>query len=154
MTYTQTYDQLYAASLTREQHERTCGYWFTVTNGSMAHTAFATRAGLDRWLSERGLSLENDLPDAGTWGTTRVLGTYRTASHGEFSPTEDNPYRMVEGDWTSVRPTMATAEMSNGDYTMALVTEEDGVRTVHTLNPNVKTRIVYDRKETARWLAS
>ena len=36
MTYTQTYDQLYATSLTRVVYERTCGYWFTVTNGSMA----------------------------------------------------------------------------------------------------------------------
>lgn len=155
MSYTLVYDKLYATSLDPEQHERTCGYWFTVTNGATAHTAFATRAGLDRWMSERGLSLENDLPEAGTWGTTRVLGTYRTESHGEFSPTEDNPYRMVEGDnWDSLQPIMSTATLSNGDYTLALITEETGVRTVHTLNPNVKTRVVYDRKETARWLAS
>ena len=119
----------------------------------MAHTAFATRAGLDRWLSERGLSLENDLPEAGTFGTTRVLGTYRAASHGEF--VSDNPRdSMGEGDWDSLQPIMSTATLSNGDYTLALITEEAGVRTVHTLNPNVKTRVVFDRKEAAAWLAS
>ena len=153
INYTLVYDQLYATSLTREFHEQTCGYWFTVTNGSTAHTAFTTRAGLDRWLTERGLSLENDLPEAGTWGTTRVLGTYRTVSHGEFV-SDDPRDGMGEGDWDSLRPIMATATLSNGDYTEARITEEDGVRTVHTLNPNVKTRVVYDRKNTAAWLAS
>ena len=34
MTYTQTYDQLYATSLTPEFHEKTCGYWFTVPTGA------------------------------------------------------------------------------------------------------------------------
>ena len=153
MNYRQTYASLHATTLTPEQHEHTCGYWFVVTNGAMAHTAFATRGGLDRWLIERGLSLESELPEAGTWGTTRITGSYRTESHGEFSATEDNPYRMVEDDaWHQIDAVMATAEMSNGDYTMALITEDDGVRTVHTLNPNVRTRVVYDRKNTAAWL--
>lgn len=145
--YTRIYDQLYATSLTPEFHERTCGYWFTVTNGATAHTAFATRAGLDRWMSERGLSLESDLPEAGTSGTTRILGTYRAESHGEFL-SDDPRESMGEGDWSSLRPIMATATLSNGDYTLALITEEDGVRTVHTLNPNVKTRFIFDRRKT------
>ena len=154
--HTTTYDRLYATSLTPEFHEKTCGYWFTVTAGAMSHTAFATRAGLDHWLNDRGLSLENDLPDSGQFGTTRIIGKYLTTSHGEFSPTEDDPYRMVEDDdWNSLRPIMATAAMSNGRYTLALITEDDdGVRTVHTLNPNIKTRIEFDHQHTARWLAS
>jgi hypothetical protein len=154
MTHTLSYDKLHATSLTSEQHERTCGYWFTVTSGATAHTAFATRAGLDRWLSERGLSLAGELPDAGTWGTTRVTGEYRTASHGAFSPAEDNPYRMVADDeWGALSPMAATADLSNGRYTLALITEQDGIRTVHTLNPNVKTRVEFDRRNTAAWLA-
>lgn len=152
MSYKQVHGNLWAASLTQESHERTCGYWFTVTSGAIAHTAFATRAGLDRWLSERGLSLENDLPAAGTFGSTRIAGEYRTESHGEF--VSEDSFEMGEGDWSLVDPILATADLSNGDYTMALITEEDGVRTVHTLNPNVKTRVVYDRKTTAEWLAS
>ena len=144
MTHGKIYNKLYATSLTPEFHEKTCGYWFTVTNGATAHTAFATRA-LDRWLSERGLSLESELPAAGTWGTTRILGEYYEQSHGEFSATEDNPYRMVEDDaWYQIKPIVITADMSNGDYTLALITEDDGVRTVHTLNPNVKTRLTVE----------
>jgi hypothetical protein len=155
MTYQQTYNKLYATSLTREWHERACGYWFTVTNDAMAHTAFATRTELDRWLSERGLKLESDLPGAGAFGTTRITGEYRTASHGDFSPTEENPYRMIEGDsWHQLTPVAATAAMSNGQYTLALITETDGIRTVHTLNPNVRTRVIFDRRATAKWLAS
>ena len=49
---------------------------------------------------------------------------------------------------------MSTATLSNGDYTVARITEEAGVCTVHTLNPNVKTRVVFDRKDVAAWLAS
>jgi hypothetical protein len=158
--HAQVYGQLYATSLTPDFHEKTCGYWFTVTNGSLSHTAFVTRAGLDRWLAERGLALENDLPDYSdpavipsrdNWreGLTRVTGEYRTMSHGQFSPTDDNPYRMTEDDgWFALRPVLVTAAMSNGEYTLALITEDDGVRTVHTLNCNVKTRFVFDRIRT------
>jgi hypothetical protein len=158
MNYIRTYDTLYAQSLTPEFHERTCGYWFTVTSyGATAHTAFATRAGLDRWLNERGLALERDLPDYsdGTvpgrdkWheGMTRITGTYRTEYHGEH--VSDDPCDgMTEGDWPPAHPVAATAEMSNGRYTLA------GIRTVHTLNPNVRTRIEFDRINTRRWLES
>jgi hypothetical protein len=147
MSYKQVYDKLQAWVLTPESHARTCGFWFTVTNGSMAHTAFATRAGLDRWLRERGLSLENDLPEAETFGTARITGQYRTESHGEFL-SDDYHDGMGEGDFYSLCPIVITAAMSNGDYTLALITEEEGVRTVHTLNPNVRTRFVFDRKKT------
>jgi hypothetical protein len=148
MSYTLIYDQLQATSLTPEWHEKTCGYWFTVTNGTLPHTAFATRAGLDRWLSERGLTLENELAEAGTFSTTRILGQYRDESHGEFV-SDDYRDGMGEGDFYSLRPVVTTAAMSNGDYTLALITEDEaGVRTVHTLNPNVKTRLVFDRRKT------
>jgi hypothetical protein len=146
--HAQVYASLWATSLTPEFHEKTCDYWFTVTNGSTAHTAFATRAGLNRWLAERGLALENNLPDAGTFGTTRVTGEYRTLSHGEFI-SRDYRDGMGEGDWPPPNPVLATAAMSNGNYTLALITEdEDGIRTVHTLNPNVKTRLIFDRRTT------
>lgn len=155
MSYKQVHGNLWASSLTQEAHERTCGYWFTVTSGACAHTAFTTRAGLDRWLSERGLALEGELPEAGTWGNTRIVGTYCAESHGDFV-SDDYRDGMVEDEaWHSLEPVLATAALSNGDYTMALITEDaGGVRTVHTLNPNVRTRVVYDRKNTAAWLAT
>ncbi len=155
MNYRQTYSKLYATSLDPEQHERTAGYWYTVTNGATAHTAFTTRAGLDRWLCERGLSLENDLPASGTWGTTRIPGEYRHESHGTFVNPEDYTIGMTEDeDWKTLRPVLATAVMSNGEYTLALITETDGIRTVHTLNVNVKTRVIFDSTHTRQWLES
>lgn len=145
MTYTQAYGNLHAASLTLWEHERTCGYWFTVTSGSMAHTAFATRAGLDCWLAERGLSLASELPEAGTAGLARINGEYRAASHGEFL-SDDHADGMGPGGFYSLRPVLVTAAQSNGDYTLALITEEDGIRVVSTLNPNVHSRLVFDRQ--------
>ena len=116
-------------------------------NGNGSHGVRHARR-LDLWLGERGLSLEIELAEAGTYSTTRITGEYRTASHGEFL---SGDYRdgMGEGDFYSLAPIAATADMSNGDYTLALITEDGGVRTVHTLNPNVRTRVVFDRRKTA-----
>lgn len=147
MNHVQVYDKLHATSTTAEWREKVgrTPYPYIVINGAMSHTAFMTRAGLDRWLGERGLTLENDLPEEGTFGTTRVLGQYRTESHGMFSATSDEPHRMIEDDaWSQIRPVVITAAMSNGRWTLGLISEEDGIRTVHTLNPNVKSRIQVD----------
>lgn len=155
MTYTQRYSGLQVTALTPESHEKTCGYWYTVTNHAVPHTAFATKAGLMRWLDERGLMLGGELPETrGEPATIPVVGEYRDASHGDFSPTEDEGagglYRMVEDDdWWALQPVVITAALSNGRWTLALITEDDGdrdgeivrVRTVHTLNPNVRTRL-------------
>lgn len=146
MTYLTTYANMHATSLDAEQHERTCGYWYTVTCGASAHTAFETRDGLERWLAERGLSLAKRLPAIrGTFASTPVTGYYRAISHGEFL--DDWPAGgMGSGEFYSLVPVLATAVMSNGRYTLGLVTEDgDGVRTVHTLNPNVHTRVVFDQ---------
>lgn len=147
MTRITKYANLWVTALTTEQHERTCNYWYTVTSGSTAHTAFTTERGLMRWLEERGLILEGALPGArGEFASLRVTGEYFHVLHGEFSPTEDNPYRMIAGDeWHAIEPVVITAAMSNGEYTLALISEVDGIRTVHTLNVNVKDRI------TAHW---
>jgi len=151
--YRRSYGNLWAASLTAEQHERTCGHWFTVTHGAVAHVALATRAGLDRWLEERGLSLEKSLPEAGTHGFTRITGEYRTASWGELLG--DDPCKgMGPGDFCSLHPVAATAVMDNGDYTLALITEEDGIRVINYLNCNVRSRVTFDRRSTQRWLES
>lgn len=129
---------LRATALTPEQHERTCGYWYTVTSGATAHVAFFTRAGLDRWLWERNLQLQNQLPDQGQWGSTPIVGSYRERS-----------YLDDADEFEMVRPVLATAKLSNGDYTLALIDEDaDGVRTVHYLNPNVKSRLVFEHRRT------
>lgn len=133
MVYTVKYSNMQVTALTPEWHERTCNYWYTVTCGATAHTAFTTRRGLDRWMTERGLRLDGKLPEAtGEFATMRVIGEYYRASH------------MDEAEFYAVRPVVITAAMSNARYTLALIDEADGVRTVHTLNPNVKTRIQVD----------
>lgn len=128
-----TYSRLYVASLDREAHERTCGYWYTVTCGAMAHTAFSTRAGLDRWLSERGLKLENDLLDR----HTRIIGSYR-----------ERPSADVDAFY-AITALIETAVLSNAQYTLGKITEdESGVRTVHYLTAYVKARQVFDYQRT------
>lgn len=131
-----TYSRLHAASLDRDMHERTCGYWYTVTCGAMSHTAFATRAGLDQWLSERGLRLENDLPD-GENGHSRIVGSYRECSHSD------------PAEFAEIRPVIETSVLSNGEYTLGLIDEDaSGVRTIHYLAAYVKTRQVFDYQRT------
>jgi len=113
-------------------HARTCGYWYTVTSGSMAHTAFVTLEGLERWARERGLVLPV-LSEPGDGES--IGGEYRTESH-----TVLEQFGQIVGEWTRT--------LSNGDYVDAIIShDDDGVRTVHTLNPNVKTRRVFDYVE-------
>jgi len=148
MTFEHT--NLHAASLDREMHERTCGYWYTVTAGALAHTAFATRAGLDRWLRERNLELHDELPEQGEVGHSRIIGV------GEWQPGvyRSRSYLYDAAEFDAVRPVVVTAVMSNGDYTLGLIDEDaDGVRTVHYLNPNVKTRLVFEHQRTRQQMS-
>jgi hypothetical protein len=39
-------------------------------------------------------------------------------------------------------------DLSNGDWTLAIITkDEQGIKTVHTLNPNCRDRPVFDYRE-------
>lgn len=131
----ETHERLYAARLSPEHRAMTCGYYYTVTKAhGGAHTAFVTRAGLDRWLSERGLSLAGPLDAEGL--CCAVLGTYRTEMH------------LSDADQFPDLKGVLTRAMSNGDWVEGVITtDSDGVRTVHTLNPNVRGRKVYDYRE-------
>lgn len=129
---------LWLTVLTQEQHEHTCNYWYCVTVGAMAHTAFETERGLMQYLTERGLKLSEPLTPAGEWSSQEIIGTYNERMH------------MDTKEFYALNPVIITRAMSNGDYTLALITEEDGVRTVHTLNPNVHDRPVFDYFVTAK----
>jgi hypothetical protein len=125
-TYIREYGGLRATSLDRKGHERTCGYWYVVTNGATPHTAFRTRDEVDVWLYERGLSLAQSLPDAGTWATTEITGSYRTSMDRDAAR------------FGAIDPILVTKQMDNGVWTLAKVTEDDGVRTVHFMNVNYR----------------
>ncbi len=143
---------LHLAVLTRERHERTCGYWYTLVEGSLAHTAFRTRAGLERWLAERGLALTAPLTEPGTWSHQAIAGAYREEWH--LTPPEVEAWRALAD-----APNLAglARTLSNGDHVEARLTDDpagidgphaadrpDVIRTVHTLNPNVRGRHVFN----------
>lgn len=131
--YVETYEQLHLACLDPEFHRRTVGYWYTITSRAMSHVAFRTAEELKDWLKERGLKLTSSLPrERGTPKNIFIEGSYRRAS-----------YMDVEA-FKAIRPLLKVAEMSNGQYTLGKVTkDQNGVRTVHYLNPNVAKRVMF-----------
>ncbi len=137
MGYVRTYTGMWLCSLTPEGRERTCSYWYTVTTfGGTPHTAFRTKAALLRWLELTGLSVIGDIPDHGVHGCFRIKGEYREEMHLHDAAS----FYSLEGEHTRA--------MSNGDYVDGIVTSDpDGLRTIHTLNPNVRNRRTYDHTE-------
>lgn len=140
----ETNTNLMVCALNAEQHMRTCGYWYTVTQGAaMPHTAFATRRGLERWMEERGLSVD-EIPTAiqpqdygkGLSSCCWIVGTYRKQSHFSYD------------EFYALPAVIETKTLDNGDYTLGRITQgEDGIRTVHYMNCNRKHRIVYPHYE-------
>ena len=127
------YNNLYVTALTPELHSKTCNYWYVVTNGSMPHTAFRTEQGLKRWLDERGLKLNNLLTPNGPYSSQKIKGNYCRKEH----------INVV--DFVNLQHVLKTKTLSNGNYVLAKITEnQEGIRTVHNLNPNVKSRYVFD----------
>lgn len=126
------YENLWLCSLDREQHDRTCGYWWTVTAASTPHTAFRTLSALYRWIERRGLMLTAELPPQGVHSSQKLSGAYVDRMHGDPA---DMPKNWI------VPPFL---KMSNGQYTQAVATvDETGLRTVHYLGPNAP-RPVFD----------
>lgn len=134
----QIHSNLVLCSLTPEQHARTCNYWYTVTtNYSTAHTAFRTEEGLHRWLFERGLTLPGPLPARGEHGVLKIQGSYATNVLWDLKELED----LRDLDDTAVQ----TKVMSNGEYTLGVLTKgDDGIVVVNSMNVNVHERVVYD----------
>lgn len=107
--YRETYNLLSVVALTREQRSRTCGYWYTVSNGHMAHTAFRTRAALDKWLLDRGLTLPTPLPaQVGTWAAVDLTGQHY---HRELVLCDASTWHHIPG--------LPLVEMDNGEHVLA-----------------------------------
>jgi len=145
VSYVSTYHRLWLACLDQEGHDRTVGYWYTITTASAtAHTAFRQRSSLLRWVEERGLSIIGELPAHGVHQVHRIEGTYRTALHAD----------RTEFDATTIGG-IRTRTLGNGDWTLAIITTDpDGDRTVHTLACSVPEpdRPVFDRLESEAML--
>lgn len=114
------------------EQQRRHGYWYIVTTDTLSHTAFRTRAGLLLWLSERGLQLSVNLPEHKTWSVQDIVGHYFKEMH--YSET----WKVAVARFEALRPVLVSRTLSNGEYVVAKITRDDGgVRTVHTLNPNM-----------------
>lgn len=139
-----TYENLSVVALNAEQHAQTCNYWYLVQDTCYAHTAFTTRQGLERWLDERGLTCE--IPTAikvedygkGLSNRSEVVGKYKCVMH----------FSMEE--FYALPAIVRTKTLSNGDYVDCLITQGDGFRTQHVMNPNVKDRKVYEYRTTTK----
>lgn len=139
------YSNLVVFALNEEQNKQTCNYWYLVQDSGLAHTAFETKEGVLRWLEERGLSIPG-LPvaiqpkdygkDLINW--CKVEGSYTKRMHSSLE-TFNGLENIV----------IRSKTLSNGDYVDAYICESTGIRTVHTLNPNIKGRNVYDYWEAA-----
>lgn len=131
-----TYGNLWVTSLNKEQHERTCGYWYTVTTDyATAHTAFETKEHLLSWMADLGLSIKEELPEAGQWSSQRIIGQYSRNMTMDYT------------EFDNLQPILTRPTMDNGDYTLGKITETNGVRTVHVLNCNRHDRVIYDYRE-------
>ena len=103
----------------------------------MSHTAFRTQEALMLWLEERGLKLTEELAEQGEWKPQKIEGEYVDHMHLDY----DGFYRLV-GDAEEVR------KLSNGSYTLGLITTDDeGIKTVHYLAP-ARYRHTFDYRKT------
>jgi hypothetical protein len=133
-----THSNLSFARFDRTMRERHGNYWCAIESDCRAHTAFMSPGSSMLWLEERGLTLSEPVPYEGPHIYQRLNGSYREALHSSY----DVFYSLVG---------TRTREMSNGKYTMAIIThDDDGLRTVHTLNCNLADRPVYDYDESAK----
>jgi hypothetical protein len=133
--HVQTHSRLSLARFDETMRERHGNYWCAVESECRAHTAFRTPGSAMRWLEERGLTLSEPVPEEGPYSYQRLIGSYREALHCSY-----DVFYSLDGT--------RTRAVSNGSYTMAIITnDEDGLRTVHTLNCNLADRPVYDYAE-------
>lgn len=123
-----TYKKLHVCRLSREGRARTCGYWYVVTEGTMAHTAFRTRKSLEQWLTRFGLKLTRELT-AGDGGCY-IEGTYSRA------------YEDANRTALDARKGLRIRLVDNGEYTTGVIQEDEtGHRTVYLLGPNTDREI-------------
>ena len=131
------YDKLRLCQLDPEQSKARLDYWFTVTHGSMSHTAFRTQEALMLWLEERGLKLTEELAEHGEWKPQKIEGRY--VSHMHHNYTE---FYGLKDDAEEVR------KLSNGSYTLGLITTDaEGIKTVNYLAP-ASFRHTFDYRKT------
>jgi len=134
MAYQRTYNSLSWCSLDRQQHEKTCGYWYVLQEHHGPHTAFRTREEFLAWAALYRLDLDADaVPQIGTHAYGRLSGQYRRTSHLSY-----DEFFAIDGERIRL--------MDNGEVTLGLVANDaDGTRNVHHLNCNMCDRPKFER---------
>ena len=118
------------STLTQEQHERTCGYWYVVQDMMGPHTAFRTREALMRWLLDRGLSLTKPLPSHGEHSFQYIDGNYAKRYVGDISKIDGRIEDQI-------------LILDNAKYTIGYITHEEGLRVVN-ITSSGNSRTVFD----------
>lgn len=126
----ETKDRLTLICLTPEQRATTCSYWYLLQSRHSPYTAFRTRKALEFFLETRKLRLSRPLPEKlGEHAVIDVEGITRTVSHGEMAEMPRAGRRILY--------------MSNGSYTLGILTEDEKGPVVHYLAPSAD-RLTYD----------
>ena len=126
------HNKLDVICITPEQHEKTCGYWYLITQRGTSHTAFKTKQGLFRWILERGLELSEPVPvNRGEYKNITIRGEYY----------DNMTFKELPAG-------METKQLDNADYTRATITEYEGLNVINFQNCNVKDRKVFDYFQT------
>lgn len=102
-----TYGNLCVCRLTAEQREKTCGYWYTVTDNAMALTAFRSRKALDLWMQERHLEFvpgeDHRLEDGYEgWAIAHIRNAYTDICHRTSATMPPTGQPKMCGFWTMV----------------------------------------------------
>ncbi|WP_336794126.1 hypothetical protein [Gordonia malaquae] len=145
--YVTEYPSLHLNCLTAEQREHTVGYWYTITSGATAATAFRTREELLDWARDMGLEFAESVPapNAGRGTHLAIHGAYQIAIHGLYRRAlhRDVDAWHALSDVVAYRPTI-----DNGEYTVGAITaDSDGHRTLHVINPNDRDGVFpFDRR--------
>lgn len=108
-------------------------YQYLVMNGPYSLTAFRTKAGLKRWLSDFSLTIRYH---------SRNSSSVMFTVEGEaiHSMVWSDEFNAIEADETTYR-------LSNGDYTLNKIKRgSDGITRVYYMNPNCDREILTDRR--------
>lgn len=133
-----THKNLMLVALTNEQHSHTCGYWYTITEGSMPHTAFRTKEAALSWLRALGMSIDGQLPkERGEHAVFHVHGSYR------------RELLTCSAETFAELPGVPVAVLSNGEYTTGKLHTDtgNGMRVIYVPNPNCEWREKHDYRE-------
>ena len=122
------YDNLSLWEETDPQKLKEGHYRYLVSSNGIAHIAFRTKEGLERWLSDTGLKEGKK-----GWGHIRNLrGSYTKVSMA-------GNYKLLDkfGRKNILKPSVI---LDNGEYTRAYIKEGKRGNTIYYLNPNYERR--------------